>query len=167
MKYIIDTNCFIQPHKTFCPTDVGLSFWNKIRELATSGIIYSLDKVKDELYSNSDELKSWLTTNIDDNGFFCTFEGEPATKQLQNILTWAASSTRYTQRAKDKFMRMDKADIYLVAFASVNPKEWKVVSMEQPAPNNQSEIKLPDACQSFGVSCIKPQDMFRELNETF
>ncbi len=166
MKYIIDTNCFIQPHKTFCPTDVGISLWNKIRELADSGVICSLDKVQDELYENSDDLKEWLTANVDD-GFFCRFSGDDVTRKLQSIISWASSSTRYYDKAKQKFLRMDKADIYLVAFASVNPSEWKVVSMEQFAPNNHNEIKLPDVCQSFGVSCIKPQEMFRELNQTF
>lgn len=166
MKYIIDSNCFIQPHKTFCPTDVGVSFWNKIRELAETGVICSLDKVKDELYENSDELKEWLMSNVDDK-FFFQFAGDDVVKKLQSIISWTMSSDRYYEKAKEKFLRMDKADIYLVAFASVNPNEWKVVSMEQPAPNNHTEIKLPDVCHSFGVSCIKPQDMFRELNQTF
>lgn len=166
MKYIFDSNCFIQPHKTFCPTDVGLSFWMKIRELAQYGIICSLDKVKNELYANSDELKEWMCTNLGDDFFYSTSDQNVA-NQLQRIILWASSSTRYFPKAKEKFLRMDKADIYLAAFAASNPQEWKVVSMEQPAPNNHNEIKLPDVCQTFGVSCIKPQDMFRELRQTF
>lgn len=166
MRYIIDSNCFIQPHKTFCPTDVGLSFWNKIRELAESGVICSLDKVKAELYTHSDALKKWMTSNIN-NSFFYSTDDNDVVQQLQRVIAWAHSSRRYTDKAKQKFLKMDKADIFLVAFASTNPQEWKVVSMEQPSPNNQTEIKLPDACQCFGVSCIKPQDMFREIQETF
>lgn len=166
MKYIIDSNCFIQPHRTFCPTDVGVSFWNKISDLASRGIVCTLDKVKNELYAHSDDLKVWMSSNLN-NEFYLIFQGEPQIQKLQTIISWASSSTRYNQKAKDKFLRLDKADIYLAAFASVAPTEWKVVSMEQSSPNNQSEIKLPDVCSSFGVSCIKPQDMFRELGETF
>ena len=73
----------------------------------------------------------------------------------------------FFNRAKKKFMKLDKADVYLAAFASVNPQEWKVVSMERSAPNSQSEIKLPDVCSRFGVSCIQPEEMFREMKETF
>ena len=73
----------------------------------------------------------------------------------------------FFNRAKQKFMKLDKAGVYLAAFASVNPQEWKVVSMERSAPNSQSEIKLPDVCNSFGVSCIQPEEMFREMKETF
>lgn len=52
---------------------------------------------------------------------------------------------------------MDKADIYLVAFAAVAPEEWTIVSMERPAPRNAGEIKLPDACAKFGVRCLMLQ----------
>ena len=41
MKYIIDSNCFITPSRTFCPTDVGVSFWNKIKSLAEEGDVCS------------------------------------------------------------------------------------------------------------------------------
>lgn len=58
---------------------------------------------------------------------------------------------------------MDKADIYLVAFA----EEWAIVSMERPAPRNAGEIKLPDACAKFGVRCLMLQDMFREMGESY
>lgn len=165
MKYIIDSNCFITPSRTFCPTDVGVSFWNKIKSLAEEGRICSIDKVKDELYTNSDELQKWMSSNITDN-FFIKFDGEEQAQKLSKILR-CASSTTYNDKAKHKFMKMDKADIYLAAFASVNPQEWKVVSMERSAPNSQAEIKLPDVCSRFGVSCIQPEEMFREMKETF
>ena len=166
MKYIIDSNCFITPSRTFCPTDVGVSFWNKIKSLAEEGRICSIDKVKDELYTNSDELQKWMSSNITNN-FFIKFDGAEQAQKLSTILRWAATSTTYNDKAKHKFMKMDKADIYLAAFASVNPQEWKVVSMERSAPNSQAEIKLPDVCSRFGVSCIQPEEMFREMKETF
>ena len=166
MKYIIDSNRFITPSRTFCPTDVSVSFWNKIKSLAEEGRICSIDKVKDELYTNSDELQKWMSSNITDN-FFIKYDGEEQAQKLSKILRWAATSTTYNDKAKHKFMKMDKADIYLAAFASVNPQEWKVVSMERSAPNSQAEIKLPDVCSRFGVSCIQPEEMFREMKETF
>ena len=142
MKYIIDSNCFITPSRTFCPTDVGVSFWNKIKSLAEEGRICSIDKVKDELYTNSDELQKWMSSNITDN-FFIKFDGEEQAQKLSNILRWAATSTTYNDKAKHKFMKMDKADIYLAAFASVNPQEWKVVSMERSAPKVKLKLSSP------------------------
>lgn len=166
MKYIVDSNCFLEPHKGYCPIDVGVSFWNKIRELANRGVIVSIDKVKDELYTHNDDLKNWLQGNID-RAFFKRFEGNEQNEKFIEISRWALNSSFYNQRAKTKFTDATKADIYLVAFAAVDPAQWKVVSFERSAPQNIGEIKLPDACRQFGVSCILPQEMFREIQETF
>lgn len=166
MKYIIDSNCFVSPHRSFCPTDVGVSFWNKLRALAEGGKICSLDKVRDELYSNSDELKAWMESNLGDD-FFVSFENSSSIQRLTMITQWAAASTFYTTKAKTKFLRMDKADIYLASFASVDPNEWIVVSMERSAPNSPGEIKLPDVCLQYNVRCIQLEEMFREMKETY
>lgn len=64
-------------------------------------------------------------------------------------------------------MDATRADIYLVSFAAVSPAEYTIVSMEVSAPANIGEIKLPDACNYFGVNCIQLQDMFRQLREIF
>lgn len=88
-------------------------------------------------------------------------------KKLSIIVQWASSSTFYTQKAKEKFLRMDKADIYLASFASVNPQEWTIVSMERSAPNSPSEIKLPDVCKQYHVKCIQLQEMFREIRDVY
>lgn len=117
MKYIIDSNCFVTPHRSFCPTDVGVSFWSKLRTLAEDGKICSIDKVQDELYSNSDELKNWMETSLNDS-FFVKFDNAMSVQKLTAIVQWAATNTFYIPKAKTKFLCMDKADIYLASFAS-------------------------------------------------
>ena len=139
MKYIIDSNWFVTPHRSFCPTDVGVSFWSKLRTLAENGKICSIDKVQDELYNNSDELKNWMETSLSDS-FFVKFDNAMSVQKLTAIVQWATTNTFYIPKAKTKFLRMDKADIYLASFASVNPAEWTIVSMERSAPNSPGEI---------------------------
>ena len=61
-KYIVDSNFFIQAHRSIYPLDVVQSFWVKVNELSRNGTIVSIDKVKKEIYDNSsheDELKIW------------------------------------------------------------------------------------------------------------
>ena len=166
MKYIIDSNCFVTSHRSFCPTDVGVSFWSKLRTLAENGKICSIDKVQDELYNNSDELKNWMETSLSDS-FFVKFDNAMSVQKLTAIVQWATTNTFYIPKAKTKFLRMDKADIYLASFASVNPAEWTIVSMERSAPNSPGEIKLPDVCMQYNVKCIQLEEMFRELGETY
>lgn len=118
------------------------------------------------MYLHDDELKEWMKANMPADFFLSSDHAEVITK-LQEIIAWADSHTFYTPKAKQKFLRMDKADIYLVAFAAVAPEEWAIVSMERPAPRNAGEIKLPDACAKFGVRCLMLQDMFREMGESY
>lgn len=166
MKYLIDSNTFVAPHRGYAPIDVAISLWSKIKDMADEGIICSIDMVRKELYANDDELKHWLQSNVG-NEFFLDFATDGTTRRLSEIINWAGSAISYTDKAKEKFMRMDKADIYLAAFASINSIEWTVVSFESTNHFGSSEIKLPDVCSQFGTKCITLQNMFRELKDTY
>ncbi len=166
MKYLIDSNTFIAPHRGYAPVDVAVSLWNKIKILADKGTICSLDMVKNELYENDDDLKQWMKSHIQSK-FFMKFSNEETNDRLGEIMRWAAKHSTYSDKAKEKFMKLDKADVYLVAFASVCPEEWTVVSFERTNHLGSSEIKLPDVCSKFNVNCIALQDMFRALKETY
>jgi hypothetical protein len=52
--YIVDSNFFIQAHRTSYPFDIATSFWSKIISLAETGRIISIDKVKNEIFKNED-----------------------------------------------------------------------------------------------------------------
>lgn len=61
--FLVDTNFFIQAHRVSYPFDVVPSFWNKVKDLADNDKIFSIDKVKDEIYINEDDLKKWCQSN--------------------------------------------------------------------------------------------------------
>lgn len=69
--YIVDANFFIQVHRMNYPMDVVPNFWSKIKELAEKGLISSIDKVKAELYLNSDGLTTWCKDNLPSDFFAC------------------------------------------------------------------------------------------------
>ena len=165
MKYLIDTNCFIEPHRGICPMDVAISFWNKMKELACEKDVYILDKVKNELTEWEDELRKWVIDNVGRQ--VLKFETDASIEKFKEVNNWALTHQQYSQGAKEKFIDTSRADIYLVSYAAVVPNEWTVVSQEKPAPFSSTEIKLPDACNHFNVRCIRFMEMFREMNETF
>ena len=43
MRYIVDSNSFITPHRGYSPIDVARSLWSKISSLASEHKIYSLE----------------------------------------------------------------------------------------------------------------------------
>lgn len=67
--YVVDSNFFIQAHRATYPLDVATSFWTKVSELAHSGRIISIDKVKNELYDKNDDLEKWCKSNLPINLF--------------------------------------------------------------------------------------------------
>lgn len=87
--------------------------------------------------------------------------------KFREVSTWAQSHRTYNNTAKRKFLDPTKADIYLVAYSAAHPENYTIVSFEKPNPHNVGEIKLPDACDAFGVRCIMMADMFRDLGQTY
>lgn len=165
-KFIVDSNFFIQAHRSIYPLDVVQSFWLKIKDLSENGIIVSIDKVKKEIYDSSsheDELKLWCDSNLPSNFFINT---ESSIQNYISIVNWTTSmSHHYTNSAIEEFLETDLADPWLVAFAMSN--NWTIVTYEKSEPNRKSRIKIPEVCNQFNIRYINTIEMLRELNENF
>lgn len=166
MKYLIDANTFITPHRGYAPMDVAVTLWDKFKNMSAAGSILLLDKVQQELFINADALHQWVDTNFSIASIVFFQDNQRAIANYGLISRWAASQNR-SEQALRKFLRPDAADIFLVAYAATDPTNYTVVSFESSNHNGSSEFKLPDVCNQFGVKCIPFQDMFRELHETY
>lgn len=166
MKYLIDTNSFITPYRGYAPIDVAVTLWDKFKDMSNSSTILLLDKVEQEMAINSDVLRQWVNANFNTVSIVSFQNNQQAIANYATISRWAVSQKR-SQKALEKFLSHDAADIYLVAYAATDPANYTVVSFEVSNKNSSSEFKLPDVCNQFGVRCIPFQDMFRELKETY
>lgn len=86
--YVVDSNFFIEAHRTTYPLDVAHSFWNKVKLLADDGKIISIDKVKKEIYDHEDALKTWCVNNLPQDFFKDTTQVMATYGQ---VAAWAAS----------------------------------------------------------------------------
>lgn len=165
-KFIVDSNFFIQAHRSIYPLDVVQSFWIKIKSLSDDGIIVSIDKVKKEIFDNSsheDELRQWCDDNLHSEFFINT---DSVLQNYITIVNWTNSmSDHYTDSAIQEFLETDLADPWLVAFAMSN--HWTIVTYEKSEPNRKNRIKIPEVCNQFNVRYINTIEMMRELNENF
>jgi hypothetical protein len=166
MKYLIDANTFITPHRGYAPIDVAVTLWNKFKGMSDNNTILLLDRVQQELYVHADALQQWVNENFNVASLVTFQNNQHAVTNYGVISRWAAAQNR-SQKALNKFLRIDSADIFLVAYAATDPEMYTVVSFESSNNNASFEFKLPDVCNQFGVRCIPFQDMFRELNETY
>ncbi|WP_069659706.1 DUF4411 family protein [Arcticibacter eurypsychrophilus] len=161
--FILDSNFFIQAHRMHYPMDVVPGFWLKVKELATEGKIVSIDKVKDEIHLNKDELTLWCNANLSNDFFKNT---DLIIEQYIVVSNWAHSkSTHYNSAALNEFLDANEADAWLIAYSLANG--GKIVTHETSEPNRKSKLKIPDVCSPLGIQCVNTIEMFRVLGEHF
>lgn len=163
--YVLDSNFFIQAHRSHYPIDVAAGFWNKVRLLAAQGSIVSIDKVKSELYDKNDALEEWCIDNLPEDFFK---DSSDVMDLYQQVTLWAVSkSEHYLPQALNEFLDADEADAFLVAYCLADPMNRFVVTHETSEPNRKNKIKIPDACIALNVTYVNTIEMFRKLGETF
>lgn len=161
--YIVDSNFFIQAHRVLYPLDIAESFWQLVSRLANEGVIISIDKVKNELYQNDDELKGWCEACLP-QGFFV--DSSECTAQYAEVVSWAVSkSDHYLQRALDEFLDADEADAWIIAYAK--KKGFTITTYEVSQPERKNKVKIPEPCISLGITFRTTIEMFREIGVKF
>lgn len=163
--YVVDSNFFIQAHRVNYPLDIAFSFWNKVKELADSGQIISIDKVKDELYDKNDDLEDWCKANLPEDFFKSS---DDVMLEYGKISAWAISmNSHYLPNALNEFLAADEADAFLVAYSLADNENRILVTHEVSQPNRKNRIKIPEACAPFDVRYLNTIGMLREIGETF
>ena len=161
--YVVDSNFFIQAHRITYPLDVAISFWDRIRDLANRGLIISIDKVKNELYQNDDELKHWCEEYLPEDFFKSS---EEAIDEYVKVVTWAMSKNEhFIQRALDEFLDADEADAWIIAYSLKT--NCVITTYEKSQPARKNKIKIPEPCEFLGVAYVDTMDMFRQLGVQF
>lgn len=156
-KYLLDANVFIEAARRYYAFDLVPTFWEVLVDLASNGIVESIDRVKDELLRGKDDLAEWVEAHFSD-AFASTDDGE-VIKSYGEIIAWAAGQTRYHRAAKDQFA--DGADGWLVAYAHC--KGRTLVTHEVLNETIKSKLPIPNVCQAFNVSYLDTFRMLREL----
>lgn len=153
--YLLDTNIFIEAHRTYYAPDLVPGFWTWLQEQHTLGHLASTYDVYSELKG---ELGNWVKTQFPNQMW-----QQPTTSTLEyakQIQTWVASpQTIYNDKALADLAK--GADLTLIAHAAAG--NHIIVTRELSSPNSKKRVAIPDAAAQFRVSCISPWDMFRTL----
>jgi hypothetical protein len=158
MAYLLDANVFIAAKNLHYGLDFCPAFWDWLVEQNGTGLVFSIEKVGDEVQAVADELSTWAAARGE--GFFL----KPDTKvvpSLAAVSTWATSQ-HYEMAAISTFLQV--ADYYLVAHA--HAEKHTVVTHEVPAASPR-KIKIPDACIGLSIKCMTPFEMLRRERARF
>jgi hypothetical protein len=154
--YLVDSDVFIQAKNLHYGFDFCSAFWDWIDREHANGLLASVAAVSVELVAGGDELSAWARAR--QNLFLPADEAVVA--ELQRASQWAHAN--YVAPGPATFLAA--ADSYLVAHAAAHHDI--VVTQEQPA-NSPSKIKIPNACQALGVSCMSVFDLLRAEGARF
>ncbi len=62
MTYLIDTNVFIDAKNRFYGFDICPAFWDWLVLKNKEGVLFSIEKVRDEINKEEDQLFKWIKT---------------------------------------------------------------------------------------------------------
>ncbi len=158
MAYLLDTNVFIQAKNLHYGFDFCPAFWDWLVRENESLVVFSIEKVCDEIKAGDDELVDWV--NARGAGFFV--KPDPGVLQALGAVSNWAMSQDFDQAAVSTFLQV--ADYFLVAHALA--KQYTVVTHEVAAASSK-RIKIPNACIELEIKCITPWEMLRNERARF
>ena len=158
MAYLLDADVFIRAKNLHYGLDFCPAFWDWLITQNGAGLVFSIEKVGDEVQAVEDELSVWARARGD--AFFLKPDASvfPA---LAAVSAWA-SGQHYEPAAVSTFLQV--ADYYLIAQAHTGTQT--VVTHEVPSASTR-KIKIPDACIGLGIKCMTPYEMLRRERARF
>jgi hypothetical protein len=159
MRYLLDSNSFIQPKNTSYPFDVVPSYWDWLVESNKRGVVFSIEKVEAELLAQQDDLSRWVKAR---GAAFFLKPDSGIHPELKAVAEWVENHTPYTEAAKQAFF--GSADYYLIAQARA---EGFIVVTFEKHENSVHRVKIPSVCDGVGVKCCNLYKMLKDEGARF
>lgn len=158
MPYVLDANVLIQAKNLHYGFDFCPAFWEWLIRSNAAGLVFSIEKVGDEIEAGNDDLAAWAKQRGTD--FF--LKPDPTIVPALGAVSSWSTSQMYEPAAVNTFLQV--ADYYLVAHALARGDT--VVSHETPS-DSRKRIKIPNACIGVGVKVVTPYEMLRSERARF
>jgi hypothetical protein len=158
MSYLLDANVFIQAKNLHYGLDFCPAFWEWLIDQNEAGLVYTIDKVADEIAAGSDELSAWMADQK--IGFFRKTDSR-IVPHFSQVSTWVMGQS-YEPAAVSTFMQV--ADYYLVAHALDGNH---TVVTHEISGHSAKRIKIPNVCAGLNLQFMTPYEMLRKEKARF
>lgn len=158
MVYLLDANVFIQAKNLHYGFDFCPAFWDWLDDANRRKIVFSIEKVLDELIAGNDDLADWAGAR--GTGFFLPPD-EKMLAAFSRVSRWV-NSQGYDPAAVNTFLQV--ADYYLIAHALAHG--FAIVTHEIPA-QTRKKVKIPNVCIALGIRHMTPYEMLRREGARF
>jgi len=158
MPYLLDANVFIQAKNLHYGIDFCPAFWDWLIARNAAKLVFSIERVGDEIDAGSDELAAWAAQRGPE--FF--LKPDPAMLPALGAASSWATRQGYEPAAVSTFLQV--ADYYLVAHALAH---GHTLVTHEVVSTSTKKIKIPNACIGLGVKCMTPFEMLRHERARF
>jgi len=158
--YLLDTGVFVEAHRRWYRQDIVPGFWDALLHFREVGRLVSLDRCHAEI-SEGDALADWVAA-APPQLWMSTVDVAVANRYA-DVMAWANAGDYFTDPAKAEFAR--GADGWLVAYGAVH--DLIVVTHETHEAERRNRVKVPNACDQFGVEWMDTFEMLRRLEVKF
>ena len=159
MRYLLDSNTYIQAKNQYYGMDICPAYWDWLDQQFELGELGSIDFIGRELKDGNDELAEWAKNRP--NHFIAN--DDAATQQQFMQIVNSVMAGDYNAGNRDNFLA--KADPWIIAKAkSIGAT---VVSHEAHLISGTKKVKVPNICKEFEVPCISTFQLLRELQAKF
>jgi hypothetical protein len=159
MPYILDANTFIQAKNEYYGFDICPGYWDWLERQNTTGNIFSIDRIGDELKQGNDQLAAWASAR--GKNFFLPLDSA-AIREMRQVSGWVQSAD-YQDHAKRAFL--GSADPFLIAYGLAHGHT--LVTHEVHVEGERKKVKIPTVCRGLQVPCIRIFEMLRREGARF
>ena len=163
MKYVFDTNIFIDAYKSFYAMDIVPLYWKLLGKFVESNEFYLIDKVYNEILKGKDGLYNWVI-NQSNVKIYKTNNSKDLLDKYSYVMNSVENMTEYNVDAIKKWYDKDIADPWIIAVVLL--EKSVIVTHETRVfggiRQESKKIKLPDVAKKLNIKCINLFEFMRE-----
>lgn len=158
MKYLLDTNIFIEPKNSYYAFPLCPGYWDWLKICKDIG---SVSEVRKELLDGNDELVTWVKKELKPSWFLDI--GEIDIQESYQTIVNYVESCPFEEPVKQEFYKC--ADGWLVAAALA--KNATIVTHEKFDLNTKRRITIPYVANHFSIKVIKLFELLHHYKVSF
>lgn len=164
IRYLLDSNVFINPHRTYFPVSTADRFWAQMAKAISRKDVGVLDVVYNEVCRSEDDLSDWLKNVKNCNKI--SVKNLQYIDNYRKVLDYIQNSGYYKDQALREWAADGYADPWLIAAAvstgaTIVTMETKTGGLTLSNPSKRA--KIPDVCVYFNVRCETIFDFIKEM----
>ncbi len=179
MKYILDTNAYIEAHKGYYHPDICMNYWDILKELGNSDKIKSPKQVKEEITTYDDELAKWTKNrnkcflSEDLKGiqeFFLEVSKVYENYKEEHIERWRKKWGKSYKLPKDE--SISDEDMFVIATVIFYKKHFPnqsitLVTKEIYKEHRFKPVRIPHLCRELEIRWMNDFDFIKEVGIKF